>query len=79
MYDPLSAMVNTCAVPGCSRSDRKGHLSFHALPLSNKPLLKYRVHQIGRENLPLNSDSRVCSKHFRNSYGCILRHDELSY
>ena len=27
-------------------------------------------------NLPLNSNSRVCSRHFKNSHGRILRHDE---
>ena len=70
-------IVNTCVVPGCSsRSDREQHLSFHALPLPNKPLLKHWVHQIGRKNLPLNYNSRVCSRHFKNPHGRILRHDE---
>ena len=67
-------MVNTCAVPGCSsRSDRDTHLSFHALPLSNKALLKRWIHQIGMKNLPINSSSRVCSRHFKNSHGRKLR------
>ena len=70
-------MVNTCAVPGCSsRSDRETHLSFHALPLSNKALLKRWVHQIGRTKLPINSSTRVCSRHFKNSHGRKLRCDE---
>lgn len=70
-------MVNTCAVPGCSsRSDRETHLSFHALPLTNKSLLKRWIHQIGRTNLPINSSTRVCSRHFRNSRGRKLRRDE---
>ena len=70
-------MVNTCAVPGCSsRSERETHLSFHALPLSNKSLLKRWIHQIGRTNLPINSSTRVCSRHFRCSLGRKLRRDE---
>ena len=74
---PASAMVNTCAVPSCSsRSDRETHLPFHALPLSNKALLKRWVHQIGRTNLPINPSTRVCSRHFKNSHGRKLRCDE---
>ena len=70
-------MVNTCVVPGCnSRSDRDTHLSFHALPLSNKVLLKRWIHQIGRKNLPINTSSRVCSRHFINSYFQVLSPDE---
>ena len=57
-------MVNTCVVPGCSsRSDRDKHLSFYALPLSNKHLLKQWIHVIGEKNLPINPNSRVCSRH----------------
>ena len=70
-------MVNTCVVPGCgSRSDRDHHLSFHLLPLKNKSLLKQWLHQIGRKNVPLNNNSRVCSKHFKQSHKCLLRCDE---
>ena len=62
-------MVNTCVVPGCSsRSDRAKHLSFHALPLTNKPLLRQWVHQIGRKKLPINKNTRVCIV-------CILRYN----
>ena len=70
-------MVNTCVVPGCgSRSDRDHHLSFHLLPLKNKPLLKKWLHQIGRKNVPLNKNSRVCSRHFKNSRLRKLHSDE---
>ena len=70
-------MVNTCVVPGCgSRSDRDHHLSFHLLPLKNKSLLKQWLHQIGRNNIPLNNNSRVCSKHFKQSHKRLLRCDE---
>ena len=72
-----SSMVNTCVVPGCgSRSDRDHHLSFHLLPLKNKTLLKQWVHQIGRKNVPLNNNSRVCSMHFKQSHKRILCCDE---
>ena len=73
-----STMVNTCVVPGCgSRSDRDHQLSFHLLPLKNKTLLKKWLHQIGRKNVPLNNNSRVCSKHFKQSHKRILRGDEF--
>ena len=72
-----SSMVNTCVVPGCgNRSDRDHHLSFHALPLTNKGLLKQWLHQIGRKNVPLNRNSRVCSKHFKKSHWRKLQLDE---
>ena len=70
-------MVNICIVPGCgSRSDRDHDLSFHCLPLTNKPLLKQWLHQIGRKNAPVNQNSRVCSKHFKRSHMRKLRPDE---
>ena len=70
-------MVNFCVVPGCSsRSNRERHLTFHSLPLSNKCLLKQRIHQLGRKNLPINVCSRVCSRHFKDSLGRRLRSDE---
>ena len=70
-------MVHVCVVPGCSnRSDRDSRVSFHCLPLRNKSLLKVWIHKIGRKNLPLNSNSRVCSAHFVKSSGRCLRPDE---
>ena len=70
--------MNFCVVPGCSsRSNRERHLSFHSLPLSNKRMLKQWIRVIGRKNLPLNSSSRVCSRHFKNSEGRKLRSDEF--
>ena len=57
-------------------SDRDHHFSFHSLPLTNKPLLKQWLHQIGRKNVPVNKNSRVCSKHFNRSHLRKLRPDE---
>ena len=58
-------MVHYCVVPGCHNSSSvHRHLSFHRLPLKNKSLLKNWIHKIGRKNLPLNGNSRVCSEHF---------------
>ena len=53
-----------CCVPSCSsNSVRDSHFSFFRLPLSKKSLLKQWVHAIGRKNLPVNTNTRVCSKH----------------
>ena len=71
-------MVHFCTVPGCSnRSDRESHLSYHRLPLKNNSVLKIWIHKIGRKNLPLNESTRVCSEHFVNSRGRMLRSDEV--
>ena len=71
-------MVHFCCVPGCSnRSDRESHLSFHRLPLKRKHILKQWIHKIGRKNLPLKESMRVCSDHFPDSRGRILRSDEV--
>ena len=72
-----STMVNTCVVPGCgSRSDRDHQLSFHRLPPKNKTLLRQWLHHIGRKNVPLNNNSRICSRHFKNSHKRKLHSDE---
>ena len=72
-----TAMVHYCVVPGCHNSSvTHPHLSFHRLPLKNKALLKFWVHKIGRRNLPLNNNSRVCSEHFVKSADHLLRKDE---
>lgn len=61
--DCAEAMVNFCVVPGCSNhSDRERHLTYHSLPLKNVSLLRIWIHKIGRSNLPINSNSRVCSE-----------------
>ena len=71
-------MVHVCCVPGCSsRSNRETNLSYYRLPLQNKKLLKQWVHKIGRSNLPLNTSTRVCSRHFINAKGRKLRKDEV--
>ena len=73
----LFMMVHFCAVPGCSNdSIKKPGLSFHRLPLKNKRLLKVWVHKIGRKNLPVNNNTRVCSEHFIDSANRRLRLDE---
>ena len=70
-------MVHFCCVPGCSnRSDRERQLSYYGLPLKNKKLLKEWIHKIGRKNLPLNSSTRICSEHFLNASGRLLRKSE---
>ena len=62
----------------CTWSDsiRKPKLSFHRLPLMKKKLLKVWVHKIGRKNLPLNNNTRVCSEDFVNAAKRSLRPDE---
>ena len=71
-------MVHVCCVPGCSsRSDREKCLSFFSLPLRNKKRLKQWIHKIGRVNLPINSSTRVCSRHFLKAEGRKLRKDEV--
>lgn len=71
-------MVHCCSVPGCShRSDREQSLSFFGLPLKNKILLKQWIHRIGRKNLRINPNTRVCSVHFVRAAGRRLRPDEV--
>ena len=70
--------MHFCCVPGCSnRSNRESHLSFFRLPLKKKALLKKWIHCIGRKNLPVNSNTRVCSVHFVDAVGRLLRPDEV--
>lgn len=64
-------------VPGCNNSTiSRPDLSFHRLPLKRKAVLRVWIHKIGRKNLPLNNNSRVCSEHFVNSTNRRLRKDE---
>ena len=70
-------MVYFCTVPGCSNcSNRNTSVSFYALPLKNKKLLKIWIHKIGKSNLPINKSTRICSDHFVNAAGRRLRLDE---
>ena len=70
-------MVHFCAVPGCSnRSNRDTRCSYFGLPLKKKSLLKVWIHKIGRRNLPLNPNTRICSDHFVSAEGRRLRPDE---
>ena len=70
-------MVHFCAVPGCSnRSNREVNRSYFGLPLHNKVLLKTWIHKIGRENLPINANTRICSDHFVSAAKRKLRPDE---
>ena len=70
-------MVHFCSVPGCSNhSDRETSRSYFRLPLKRKKLLKIWIHKIGRKNLPINYSTRVCSDHFVNAAGRLLRPDE---
>ena len=53
-------MVHFCCVPSCSNNSiRDSHLSFFRLPLKDKACLKKWVHVIGRQNLPVNPNTRV--------------------
>ena len=66
-----------CYVPGCSkRSERDKDVSFHRLLINDKKLLKVWVHKIGRKNPPINSSTRICSRHFIGSKGRKLHPDE---
>ena len=70
-------MVHFCCVPGCSnRSNRDTAISYFGLPLKNKSLLRVWIHEIGRENLPLNNNTRICSSHFVSAAKRKLRPDE---
>ena len=70
-------MVHFCCVPGCSnRSNRETGLSYFGLPLKNKALLKVWIQKIRRDNLPLNSNTRICSEHFVSASKRKLRLDE---
>ena len=72
-------MVHFCCVPGCgNRSDRDCNFTYHRLPLKKKGILKQWIHKIGRKELPLNESTRICSRHFVNSKGHMLRPDEVS-
>ena len=71
-------MVHFCCVPGCSNENhRESNLSYFRLPLKQKKLLKSWIHRIGRKNLPINGETRVCSKHFVNAKGRLLRPNEV--
>lgn len=70
-------MVHVCAVPNCSNRSDRDDVSFHRLPVNNKTLLKKWVHNIGRENLPINASTRVCSNHFVKSKGRMLGPDDV--
>ena len=66
----VSKIVNVSQAAPTDQIDQKKHL-FYGLPLKNKKLLKVWIHKIGRKNLPINRNSRVCSDYFihgLNSY-----------
>ena len=46
--------------------------------MKNKTLLKQWIHRIGRANLPLNTSTRICSRHFVRSEGRKLYQDEVA-
>ena len=62
---------------GCSnRSDSETIRSYFHLPLKRKEVLKIWVHTIGRKSVPINGSTRVCSDHFVNVTGRLLRPDQ---
>ena len=65
--DNINSKMVECAVVGCSNRtprDSKRGISFHRLPLKNKPLLKEWLVRIKRANLPKLSQCHICSEHF---------------
>ena len=73
----IRTMVHFCYVPGCSnRSSREHHISYFALPLKNKQLLRNWIHKISHKNLPINTSTHICSEYFVNATGRRLRPDE---
>ena len=44
-------------------------MCFFQLQLRNKHVLKQWIHCIGKKNLPINGNSRICSKHFHEASG----------
>ena len=62
-----AVMVHHCIVPNCkSRSGTPSCIgvSFYALLLNHPALLKKWLVKIKRQNTPVNTNSRVCSRHF---------------
>ena len=60
-------MVHYCIVPNCkSRSGTPSCIgvSFYALLLNHPTLLKKWLVKIKRQNTPVNTNSRVCSRYF---------------
>ena len=71
-------MTHSCCIPGCSnRSDRETGLSYFKLPLNRKAILKQWIHVIRRTNLLINGSTCVCSIHFVNAAGRLLRPDKV--
>ena len=71
-------MGRFCCVPGCSNeSTKQTSLSYFKLPMKRKDVLRKWVHRIGRKNLPINEETRVCSEHFVNAADRRLRIDEV--
>ena len=71
-------MPHSYSVSGCTnRSDRETGLSYFKLPLKRKAVLKQWIHVIRRTNLPINTNTCVCSIHFLNATGHLLRPNEV--
>ena len=65
--DNISSKMVECAVVGCSNRtprDSKRWISFHRLPLKNKPLFKEWLVHIKKANLLKLGQCQVCLKHF---------------
>ena len=63
----ISSKMVECAVVGYSNRtprDYKRGISFHRLPLMNKPILKEWLVRIKRANLSKLSQCHICSEHF---------------
>lgn len=57
-------MPHHCIVPLCTNNSTMPGLSFYRLPLHDQNLLQRWIVNIRRENIHINTHSRVCSAHF---------------
>ena len=72
-------MGHFCCVTGCSNeSTRTRHLSYYKLRTFEKEyILRKWIHLIGRKDLPINKETRVCFEHFINAHGWLLRPNKV--
>ncbi len=71
-----------CIAPGCRNWYYKAkEKHYHTLPLGDKDRMKVWLQKLKRKNVPVNSNSKVCSDHFTkedyvlkgnfDSFGCF--------
>lgn len=57
-------MPKTCCVFGCSSRGGRDRVKFYRLPLRNPALLQLWIQKMRTETVRVNTNTRVCSKHF---------------